>query len=81
MRVIGEKQIADCTVYVEQFAAYCIREPEWGIFHVVMSDGNWNTNFRDEPRDAEEQALAIIFDALTPSQRSKIAAIVRRLVP
>jgi len=78
MRVLKEKKIVDCTVYVEQFAAYCRREPAWGIFHVVMSDGNWNTDFRDEPRDAEEQALAIIFDALTPSQRSKIAATVRK---
>lgn len=73
-----QRQIADCTVHVEAFARYLSRNPSWGIFHVVMDDGNFDCDYRGEPATAEERELAAIFDAMTGSQRAKVARLVTR---
>ena len=75
------KLIPDCTVHVEDFAAYYELHPEWGIFHVVMSDGNWDTDFRSEPTNELEERLVDIFDQMTGSQRAKVATLVREFTP
>lgn len=74
-----KKLIPDCTEHVEAFAAYCRREPAWGIFHVVMGDDNYDTDYRGEPTTDEERTLCVIFDKMTGSQRAKVADLAWRL--
>ena len=66
------KKIPDCSVYVPAFASYYQNNPSWGIFHVVMDDGNWAMDHAP-PATQEERLLAGIFNNLTPSQRRKVA--------
>lgn len=62
---------------VRWFADYHRRHPAWGIFHVALSDGNYEFGAAKEAlaRDAwtaEEREAAAWFDALTPSQRRRL---------
>ncbi len=68
------KAVTDCTVHVPAFAAYYRENRAWGIFHVVMDDGNL-CDYRGEPSTEEEERLAAVFDLMTHSQRAKVAVL------
>jgi hypothetical protein len=61
---------------VAWFGAYRHANPSWGVFHVILDDGNWRLRVTDEqlqgqPEDVVENARW--FNALTPSQRARLA--------
>lgn len=59
---------------VDRFAAYHAAHAEWGVFHVSLSDGNWKERANATgPLTDEERELVLIHDALTPSQRKRLA--------
>lgn len=71
------KNIRDC---LPEFAAYYARNPSWGVFHVVLDDGNtedrWVTGTEWRLETEEERRLHGLLKAMSRTQRDKL----RRLV-
>ena len=73
---------------VQQFAAYLAHNRAWGIFHVSLSDGNYEYGAAPESswgvlgavRDPETlRDMALYFAKLSPSQRRKLGEQARRV--
>jgi hypothetical protein len=68
---------------VRWFAEYVKRFPAWGVFHVALSDANYEcgaavacarTGGLREAWPADVREHAEWFDSLTPSQRRRLGA-------
>lgn len=64
----------------ERFYAYYLRNPEWGVMHVVLSDGNYGDDhvrgaisYAEFEGDHEGAALARILLAMSGTQSGRIA--------
>lgn len=57
---------------IRWFADYYKRNPEWGVFHVCLSDGNWRCGADALVSDQDVQEAARWFGTLTPSQRRRL---------
>jgi len=64
---------------VTWFAEYYKQHPEWGIFHVSLSDGNYEFGASDNIFDDNGFPEAVLneaaawFNKLSPSQRRRLA--------
>ncbi len=65
------------------FAAYYRKYPSWGVFHVVLSDGNWGLKAEVEYSHDEPGELDAIrwFNTLTKSQQRRLGRKAEDLVP
>lgn len=65
--------------WIEWFAAYYRQHPSWGIFHVSLSDGNYEFGASDNIFDDAGFPEAVLneaaawFNKLSPSQRRRLA--------
>jgi hypothetical protein len=71
---------------IRWFAEYLRKHPEWGIFHVSLSDANYefgaSDSIWDDPpySEAELREVAAWFNRLSPSQRRRLGMKARDLV-
>lgn len=72
-------------IHVRWFADYHAINPSWGVFHVSLGDGNYDTGaqeldeFRRGECSAEVLAMIEWFNALSPEDRERLARRVRTL--
>lgn len=59
---------------VHLFRAYKQKHPTWGIFHVVLDDGNHEAGFLDivEATTREEKLLLKLLKDMSSTQRKKL---------
>lgn len=65
---------------IDRFADYHRRNLAWGVFHVWLDDGNYDSSFSVEQLESwgmtltdEERELGAIFEDLSATQRAKIS--------
>ena len=56
---------------------YYMKDPSWGVLHVVFSDENWDVIidyswFRDPPLTEKEKSLIAFVNSLSPEQKEAL---------
>ncbi len=70
---------------VERFAAYYKKNPVWGSLHIVLDDGNYESNhvkfcveYAKMTGDVEGESLANILLEMSSTQRLKLPSCVQK---